>query len=31
VVSAIALSRWGWYDLRTGQHRSWVRLRVRPR
>jgi len=31
VVSAVALSRWGWYDLRTGQQRSWVRLRARPR
>lgn len=31
VVSAVALGRWGWYDLRTGQHRSWVRLRVRAR
>jgi len=29
VVTAVALSRWGWYDLRTGQQRSWVRLRAR--
>ena len=28
VVTAVALSRWGWYDLRTGQQRSWVRLRA---
>jgi hypothetical protein len=31
VVTAVALSRWGWYDLRTGQQRSWVRLRAEPR
>jgi len=29
VVTAVALSRWGWCDLRTGQQRSWVRLRAR--
>jgi hypothetical protein len=29
VVTAVALSRWGWYDLRTGQQRSWARLRAR--
>ncbi len=28
VVTAVAVSRWGWYDLRTGQRRSWVRLRA---
>jgi hypothetical protein len=31
VVTAVALSRWGWYDLRTGQQRSWVRLRAAQR
>jgi hypothetical protein len=31
VVTAVALSRWGWYDLRTGQQRSWVRLRAQLR
>ena len=30
VMTAVALSRWGWCDLRTGQQRSWVRLRAQP-
>ena len=28
VTTAVAVSRWGWCDLRTGQQRSWVRLRA---
>ena len=29
IATVVTLSRWGWYDLRTGQQRTWVRLRAR--